>query len=560
MNRIGYVPGSDIRNNVTEFLRDLVNRDPHRVLLSRMNPETRRHDHMDAVTLWTLIRKTAQGFENSGIRKGDRILVFLPMTPPLYIAMFALEHLGAVPVFLDGWARRDELGVSAEIALPKGVISFPQAFALMEQTEVLRELPVRIVYGGDVPGAVRLESLMQTPEERETEPVAQEDSALITFTTGSSGRPKGADRTHRFLAAQHYALSHHLVYTPDDADLPVFPIFSLNNIASGVRTVLPAINLAQPAATDAATLLEQFRTESVTCATLSPWLFREMGAYCERRGITLDNIRRLVTGGAPVSRDELRTMQKVAPNAEILVLYGSTEVEPIAHISARELLSFPSRAESDPEWVDAGVNVGRLDPGLQAKFLKIGEIPASLSKDEEWEPLEVQTGEVGELVVSGEHVCRSYFRDPEAVRRAKIIDGQGNVWHRTGDLGYLDKAGNLWLVGRVHNVIRHISGYRYPVRAEMVLRKLPFVEKAAFLGMPQDRDYEACWCVLQTKSGAPDEETCRSEVRRILSKNGILYDHIVFVPEIPMDARHHSKVQYHELRETLLRQGKSHAD
>jgi acyl-CoA synthetase (AMP-forming)/AMP-acid ligase II len=541
MSKIGYIPGCDIRNNVTEFLRDLVSQNPSRILLSWVNPETKQHSHLDAATLWTTIRKTAKGLENLGICKGDRLLVFLPMTPPLYIAMFALEHLGAVPVFLDGWARRSELGVSAEIALPKGVISFSQAFALMEQTEALSKLPVRIAYGADVPGATRLELLMQTPEERETEPVAQEDSALITFTTGSSGRPKGADRTHRFLAAQHYALNRHLSYETEDADLPVFPIFSLNNIASGVRTVLPAINLAQPAETDAATLLAQFQDQSVTCATLSPWLFREMAAHCKRHGILLAGIRRLVTGGAPVSRDELRSMQEVAPNAEIFVLYGSTEVEPIAHISASELLSIPTHSESDPEWVDAGVNVGRIDSGLQAKFLKIEDASA-----------EVQAGEVGELAVSGEHVCRSYFRDAEAVQRTKIIDESGNVWHRTGDLGYLDKTGCLWLVGRVHNAILHASGYQYPVRAEMVLRKLPFVEKAAFLGMPQSDGSEACWCVLQIKANAPDEKTCQSEVQRILSKNEIIYDRIAFVPQIPMDARHHSKVQYHELREMLL--------
>jgi len=253
-------------------------------------------------------------------------------------------------------------------------------------------------------------------------------------------------------------------------------------------------------------------------------------------------------------------MQDVAPDAEILVLYGSTEVEPIAHISAREILALPTRSASDPEWVDAGVNVGRIDSGLQAKFLKIEATTASLSKDSDWESLEVQPGEVGELIVSGEHVCRSYFRDAEAVRRAKIMDAHGNVWHRTGDLGYLDNTGCLWLVGRVHNAIAHASGYQYPVRAEMVLRKLPFVEKAAFLGMPQSGDYEACWCVLQVKPDAPDKKTCQGEVQRILLKNEILYDHIVFVPNIPMDARHHSKVQYHELREMLLQQDKNHAE
>jgi olefin beta-lactone synthetase len=553
MNPIGYEMGAHVRNNVTEFLRELVEMDPDRVLLSWLPSNAPSHSHLDARTLWTLVRKTAAGFESLGIKKGDRVLVFLPMIPPLYVTMFALEHLGAIPVFLDGWARRDELGVSAEIAEPKGIVTFPQAFALIQEIPQLASLSIRVAFGGDVPQTVRLETLMQTVAERGTEPVEQEDTALITFTTGSSGRPKGADRTHRFLAAQHYALNRHLPYGISDADLPVFPIFSLNNLASGVRTVLPCINLSQPSPQDADLLLKQFQSENVTCATLSPWLFSEMGKLCAAKNIQIPQLRRLVTGGAPVSRDDMMLMQKAAPQAEIYVLYGSTEVEPIAHISVKELLALPSRANEDEEWVENGVNVGVIDAGLQSHFLKITEIPTQLASDEDWAPLEVRRGEVGELVVMGEHVCRHYFRDPEAFQRAKIVDAKGNIWHRTGDLGFVDKRGHLWLVGRVHNAILHQKGYLFPVRAEMVLRKLSFVAHAAFLGMPTaQKGIQEAWCVLECRSNAPDATTCREAVTRVMNKNGIPFDKIIFVDEIPMDARHHSKVEYATLRHQLL--------
>lgn len=551
MNPIGYEPGAHVRNNVTEFLQELVCRDPEQPLLSWIPQGSSTHTHLDAETLWMLVRHTAAALESMGIRKGDRVLVFLPMIPPLYVSMFALEHLGAVPVFLDGWARRDELGVSAEIAKPKGVISFPQAFEFMADVPALASLPLRVSLGGDVPGAVRLESLMAYEGEVDAVPVEQEDTALITFTTGSSGRPKGADRTHRFLAAQHYALKRHFPYTPADADLPVFPIFSLNNLASGVRTVLPAISLARPSADDASVLLNQIQKERVTCTTLSPWLFREMGKLCAEKAIQIPHLRRVITGGAPVSRDEMLLMQKAAPQAEIFVLYGSTEVEPIAHISVKEMLAESPEA-ADPEWVENGVNVGTIDSGLQSHFLKIGEIPSKLDSEEAWVSLEVAPGEVGELAVMGEHVCRNYFRDPEAFRRSKIVDAEGRVWHRTGDLGFLDAHKDLWLVGRVHNAIVHRTGYLFPVRAEMVLRKLPFVKQAAFLGMSSTVEgTQEAWCAVQASEGFSDFTQGEKEVARIMEKNRIPFDKVIFVREIPMDARHHSKVEYAELRRSL---------
>lgn len=555
MSEIGYATGVSNRNNVTEFLRELAENRPAQELLRWKIGDG--YQSITAVELWDTVRRTARGFSASGLSSGDRVLVFLPMSLPLYVAMFALQHLGAVPVFLDGWARRNELGASAEIAAPRGVVSFPQAFAFFADEPLLAQVPLAYAFGGDVnlPDgklAYRLEELFRAPGFEPTCPVASEHTALITFTTGSSGRPKGADRTHRFLAAQHYALDRHLPYKADDVDLPVFPIFSLNNLAAGVVTVLPDIDLARPTAEDPARLLTQFEEQGVTCATLSPWLFRGIAALCAQSGQLL-SLRRIVTGGAPVARDEVALMKQVAPQAEILVLYGSTEVEPIAHISAEQWLARPSRSDAEPDWVDPGVNVGRLDAGLRTRFLAIGiDVPPRL---EDWTGFEVAPGEVGELLVSGEHVCRGYFRDEEAFRRAKVLDRDGAIWHRTGDLGYVDDSGDLWLVGRVHNAIRHRTGWQFPVRAEMVLRKLPFCVQAAYVGMPVGE----AWCVVQVEAGIDpqdpsQQEKWRAAVQAICALNGIVYDRVVFVGHIPMDARHHSKVEYESLRSQLLGQ------
>src|SRR5690606_1967444 len=143
--------------------------------------------------------------------------------------------------------RRDQLGVSADVVAPRMMISVEKAFAYLSDVKQISDIGLKVVAGPhEGKYQATLESLMQG--QKRTEPVAveKEHTALITFTTGSSGTPKGADRGHRFLAAQHYALNRHLPYNADDVDLPVFPIFSLNNLAAGVKTVIPAIDVGAP--------------------------------------------------------------------------------------------------------------------------------------------------------------------------------------------------------------------------------------------------------------------------------------------------------------------------
>jgi acyl-CoA synthetase (AMP-forming)/AMP-acid ligase II len=262
-----------------------------------------------------------------------------------------------------------------------------------------------------------------------------------------------------------------------------------------------------------------------------------------------------VTGGAPISRDNLLAMRRVAPAAEIRILYGSTEVEPMTEIDAREAIR--GGECDDPEIVEEGVNVGRFVQGLRFRFLKMHRGPITVASKQDWHALEAPPGAVGELVVSGEQVCRSYYNNPQADAQTKIRDHDGAIWHRTGDLGRCDGEGNLWIVGRVHNVIQRGGECVFPVRAEIILKKLPFVRSAAYLGLPDPALGERTVCVIVPHeaskiAGASQCQAWRREAHRILEKNGVPADGVVFRDEIPLDARHHSKVEYAALRELLL--------
>ena len=564
MKRIGCYPGTDRENNVVSFVERHAAADPGRAIFRHVPRETLAswdgeqslvHEDTTFGDFAAAVRHLAAGLARHGLSRGDRVLLFLPMSVAMYAAMTALQRLGVIPVFLDSWARRGQLGAAARVTQPRAIISFDQAFAALAGEPDLETVPLRIAAGPTSQECTaQLEELLVTEDEAEITPVAAGHTALITFTTGSSGEPKGADRTHGFLAAQHYALDACLPYGDEDVDLPAFPIFSLNNVAAGVTTVIPALDVGAPAERDAAVLLAQMRTCSVTCITVSPSLFNGLSSHCQRHSQELSGLRRVVTGGAPVSRDDLGRFAAVAPGASILVLYGSTEVEPIAHIEGREILDSPAPDAGDPELVEAGVDVGTIHPALRHRFIRISREPVTIASASDWAALEVPPGEPGELIVAGEHVCGGYFNNPQAGVRAKIRDPDGTLYHRTGDLGYLDERGHLWIVGRVHNAICRDGRWLFPVRAEIALRKLPFARAAAYLGLPDTALGERCVCAVQVGDGEADEPppVWRSEVERILARNGLPADEIHFRADLPMDPRHHSKVEYDVLRRQIL--------
>jgi acyl-CoA synthetase (AMP-forming)/AMP-acid ligase II len=289
-------------------------------------------------------------------------------------------------------------------------------------------------------------------------------------------------------------------------------------------------------------------------------LLNGLNKYCLEKGETLPGLRRVAAGGAAVSRDVVEEFTRIAPNADLVVMYGSTEAEPMTHITGKEMLAQRSVTEDDPELVDAGVNVGHFADGLQSKFIKIVRGPVEIASDKEWAELEVEQGSVGELLVAGEHVCRAYYNNPEAFKKSKIRDHKDIVWHRTGDLARLDENGNVWIVGRIHNVIERDGKYLFPVQAEVVLKRQPYTRLAAYLGVPDEKLKEKTVCVIAPKNNADikDVKLCgerETEIRRLMTKNDIPVDQVIFHPDIPMDLRHRSKVEYGVLREELRKAG-----
>lgn len=499
-------------------------------------------------------RRLAGGFERLGLVAGDRAIVMIPMSARLYAVLVALLRLAAVAVFVDPWVGRRRMAALAALGEPRAFVGVARSHLLRLADPRLRRIPLAVTAGrhlGPLPAPHGLGELTAGPARMRVEPVGPADSALVTFTTGSSGIPKGADRTHGFLRAQHRALQAEFASEDGDVDLTSFPVFALNNLARGIPTVVPAVDLRRIDTADPDRLLAQIDAHGVTTVTVSPPLVDRIAERLAPSrggapGPGAPVLRRLVSGGAPVTNRQLRRWSKALPGTDIVIAYGSTEAEPVATLRAGERLAL---AEEGDGGGPGGFCAGRLSPRVEGKLIRITDGPVVLGP-EGWVGWEVDPGEVGELVVTGEHVCQRYLGSPEATAANKIVGPGGRVWHRMGDTGWFDAAGRFWLVGRVHSTIERGGRKVHPQLVEKAASGVDGVGRVAAVGLPDARLGERVVVVCEIRS-APSDRLAEA-VRTAVTAAGHPVDGVRLTRRpLPLDPRHASKVDYGALRRRL---------
>ncbi len=465
-------------------------------------------------TFADLERRGAEGagrLQARGVRAGDRVLVLVPVSALLYEVLASVLRVGAVAVLVDPGAGLARLAEAVGRVRPAAFVGSPKAHALRVAARSVRQIPTRFVTAGWVPAARRWGGGAPVA----VESLGAEAPALLTFTSGTTGRPKAAVRTHGLLAAQHAALSAALDLRPGDVDLATLPVVVLANLASGVTTVLPDADLARPGAFDVAPVLDQIRAERPTRSVASPAFFERLLDHAAPGD--LGSFRRLDTGGAPVFPDVLARLAGVAETAA--GVYGSTEAEPIAHTGP---LSDPDRERvAQGGGLLAGAPVADVDLRIiRDEHGALGPFTAS-----EWDRQSVEAGDVGEIVVAGDHVVPGYL-DGEGDADAKI-QVEGRRWHRTGDAGRLDADGRLWLLGRCAAGSRRGGGVLYPLQVEAAVRETTGA-RAAFVELDGRR--------LVVVAGAADLGAVRASV----AWAGL--DDVLSIPALPLDRRHNAKI------------------
>ena len=303
----------------------------------------------------------------------------------------------------------------------------------------------------------------------------EDDEAAIIFTSGSTGPPKGVLFSHGNFGAQVEQIRDRYAIQPGGVDLACFPLFGLFNSAMGTTTVIPDMDASRPARADPEKLIAAINDHQVTQSFASPAVWTSVGRHCQQHDISLSTLRRVMSAGAPVPAHVLQRMKQVmASDGECYTPYGATEALPIASISASEVLSETAAATENGQ----GTCVGKRFVNVDWQVIRISDGPIATIDDAQ--PLPV--GEIGELITRAPQVTRRYVTRTEANALHKIADGS-TVWHRMGDVGYLDALDRFWFCGRKAHRLETPEGPMYTIPCEAILNRVPAVYRSALVGL-----------------------------------------------------------------------------
>ena len=254
----------------------------------------------------------------------------------------------------------------------------------------------------------------------------------------------------------------------------------------------------------------------------SPGLLQVIVEDCIKNNIKLEGVKKIYTGGGAVFLDLIKKLQQVFENATIHTIYGSTEAEPIAILHIEDMTKQDIKDTKNGKGILAGEIVGVKE----CKIIKPQKEPiGTITKDKF---LNLQTNEVGEIVVTGTNVLKGYVGGIGDKENKFTVED--TIYHRTGDMGQLDEKGRLWLRGRVKEPYFHIEA---ALHAKFAIGKTAVFENDSKLIL-----------VLENH-----EKTSIEEIKKAISFEKI--DEIKYVSKIPVDKRHSTKVDYNELRKIL---------
>lgn len=479
-------------------------------------------------SLESAVRREARRLSRARIARGDRVLMLCPVGIELYVTLLALLRIGAVATSANPRGGLRPFAASCQLANVRVVMGGWRARALRLLVPTLRRearwlRATKLDTGHDA-----------AANDTAVTDVAANDAAIVTFTSGSTGQPKGMVRSHGYLEAQQRAITHELQLREGQVDLSTMPMFVLANLGAGVHSILADGDVTQPARIVPAKLIAQMVRHQPDRLLAAPSLLERMADECLRDGRRLPSLRRVDTGGAPVFPRVLDKLRQVMPHAQLMVVYGSTEAEPIAMLDA----TTPDATLRERMRNGEGLAAGTLATDIDVRLMQQAwGKPLGPFTEEQFATRCVQPGEVGEIVAQGERVIRGYLNGVGDAETKFVVGTR--VWHRTGDLGRIDANGKLWLLGRAAARIVDSRGSVEPFAVEAAAMEHSAVARCALLAVDGQRVL-----VVERNKDAP--AGWEAELRESFAWAGI--DQVRAIARMPLDARHASKVDYPALR------------
>jgi acyl-CoA synthetase (AMP-forming)/AMP-acid ligase II/pimeloyl-ACP methyl ester carboxylesterase len=523
-----------------------------------INGSALHYAHTTYGELAKLVNQYQRGLADSGLAPGDRVLMLVQPGADFLALSVAIAGRGATPVFVDPGIGLERLTKCIQDAAPHAFIGSPKAHILRH---LKRNLFSRLKFyvtaaewafsrGKSLGHFKRFANASLAPVPL---PVVSHDgtfkannAALIAFTSGATGTPKGVIFTNEMLAAELRLIRDVLGQQVGGRDLTLLPIFSLFNVALGVASVFPSMPVGKPLALDPAQVVKLVHDLSIDSSFGSPTLWNKIADYTFRTGATMPTMKRVFMAGAAVPAATLSRVQGVLPNALVSTPYGATECLPVTFVSAPQLASTNRAAATTGEM---GTLVGKAVPGVEIRVIK-----SSLEAIERIDQaVNLPAGEIGEVIVSGENCSPEYLNRPDANRLGKIADAERGFWHRMGDLGYLDSEGNLYYCGRKAHSIYTAERAFHSVPVEEIFNQLPKVRRTALVGINSGK--EPALVVEPLPEFWPDsqskEDAFKGELRDLASQSHLTasISTFLFHKSFPVDARHNAKIFREQLQE-----------
>lgn len=449
-------------------------------------------------------RRFASSLRNLGIEPGDRVGIMLPNRPEFVFAFYGALMAGATVVLYNVMLKPGEIEYMARDSGTKAIVVLDNLLpGLREAAAKLPELQSIIVVGEAAGDTLDFSEMLEQGEP-DFHPVTTplDALALLVYTSGTTGKPKGAMLTHFNVLSNLAALSEMRPAQPDTKVLCVLPLFHCFGLIAQLNLAImrgDALYLHPRFETDA--VVEALLHRGITQFSGTPTMYFHILNHPKSQGVKFPALKRCGSGGAPLPLEIRRNFQKRF-GVDITEGYGLSE-------STVSACGYP-----DGYPVKSG-SVGVPIPGLHLKIV-------------DDEGVEQRILEVGEIVLKGPNIMIGYWNKPEETAKA-LIDG----WLHTGDLGYVDDQGFVFIVDRKKDLIIK-GGYNvYPREIEEVIYQLPEVDMAAVIGIPDEAKGEVAQALVSLKPGRSiTPERIMEHLRAALSKYK-LPESVTIVEAIP---------------------------
>lgn len=494
--------------------------------------------------LLTRINQYHRGLVDLGLRPGDRVLMLVPPGEEFLSLTYAVMACGAIPAFVDPGVGKDKLFKCIKDCDPHALIGAPKAHLLrLKGRTLFPNLKFSLwathtwSFGGTNLSFLRRFSAAELPAEESPEGIS-----FIAFTSGATGTPKGVIFTNKMIEAALKIFTDVFGFQHHSKDLPLLPIFSIFSCALGVSSVFPPMDAAKPLSLDPSLIVRIIKDLGVHSSFGSPTLWDKISDYCMRHSEQLPSLTTLLMAGAPVSMQLLDRVERLSSGCKVFTPYGATECLPVTAAPAAEIRALQGVTSVKGE---LGTPVGKPVTGTRIRVIKLG---AAIIREIE-ETVECAPLEVGEILVQAPQASPLYLNRVDANLQGKIRDGD-TFWHRIGDVGYVDTAGNLFYCGRKSHVVEVGESVFYSDPVENIFNQNPKVRRTALIKAP---DGSAALAVEPLSGQFPDNQAKREQFvgeLRELSKTSPVTQMIqkyYFFRTFPVDARHNAKIFRDEL-------------